>query len=135
MRHPVGHTTTIAAVIFMSLAAPLSAQQAAAPVSPQSAQATVDPGMSKAQVIERFGKPAIERARGTFTYLFYSNGMEKAVGMSDVVVLEGDKVVDAVLRSPRRTYSGTSSSPKALSPQEAAKAKPTSGTVAVPPSE
>jgi outer membrane protein assembly factor BamE (lipoprotein component of BamABCDE complex) len=124
----------VAAVIFISLAAPMSAQQAAAPAPSQSAQATVDPGMSKAQVIERFGKPAIERSRGTFTYLFYSNGMEKNVGMSDVVVLDGDKVIDAVLRSPRRAYSGTSSSPKAISPQEAAKGKPT-GPVTVPPTE
>lgn len=85
---------------------------------------TIDPGMSKAQVIALFGKAASDRARGDFTYLLFANGMEKEVGMSDLVVLEGDKVVDAVLRAPNRSFSGTSSSPRAIPATEAAKAKP-----------
>ena len=84
----------------------------------------IDPGMSKAQVIALFGKPASDRARGDVTYLLFANGMEKEVGMSDLVVLEGDKVVDAVLRAPNRTFSGTSSSPRAIPATEAAKTKP-----------
>ncbi len=97
--------------------------------SEQSAQATPDPaaidsGMTKAQVTERFGKAAAERSRGEFTFLFYGNGLEKQVGMSDVVILQSDRVVDAVLRSPLRTYSGSSSSPKAISGQDARKKAP-----------
>ena len=75
--------------------------------------------MTKAQVVERFGKPAKESKRGDFTYLFFSNGREKQVGTADIVILEADKVIDAVLRSPRRTYTGKSSSPRALNSKEA----------------
>lgn len=81
----------------------------------------VDPGMTKAQVVALFGKPASDRTRGEFTYLLFANGMEQQVGMSDLVVLQGDKVVDAVLRAPNRSYSGTSTSPRAISAEEAAK--------------
>jgi outer membrane protein assembly factor BamE (lipoprotein component of BamABCDE complex) len=133
MRHArIAIAAGITAALAIAVAPCATAQQAAAAPAAQAAPATVDPGMTKAQVIERFGKPAIERSRGTFTYLFYSNGMEKEVGMSDIVVLDDDKVVNAVLRSPRRAYSGTSSSPRAIPANEAAKAKPTGG-VAVPP--
>jgi hypothetical protein len=81
--------------------------------------ASIDSGMTKAQVVEKFGKPASERTRGSYTYLFYSNGRERQVGMADIVILEADKVIDAVLRSPARTYTGSSSSPKALNSKEA----------------
>ena len=84
----------------------------------------IDPGMSKAQVIALFGAPASDRVRGDFTYLLFSNGMEKEVGMNDLVVLQGDKVIDAVLRAPNRSFSGTSSSPRAIPATEAAKTKP-----------
>gem|GEM_PF-3955132 len=67
------------------------------------AQHVVDPGMSKAQVVARLGKPAVERSAGTSTYLFYSNGMRRTVGMNDIVVLDSDKVVDAIFRSRART--------------------------------
>lgn len=85
---------------------------------------TIDPGMTKAQVIALFGAPASDRVRGDLRYLLFANGVEKEVGMNDLVVLEGDKVVDAVLRAPNRTYSGTSSSPRAIRATEAAKTKP-----------
>jgi hypothetical protein len=85
------------------------------------AQAVVDPGMSKAQVIAKLGKPNVEKQSGKFAYLYYSNGAEKAVGMSDVVLLEDDKVVDAVFRSTARKYSGKSSSPSAISAEVARK--------------
>ena len=85
---------------------------------------TIDPGMSSAQVVEKLGKPAARSARGPFTYMFYNNGeIEKTAGTSDIVILENDKVIDAVFRSPTRTYSGNSSSPRALTPEEAAKGR------------
>jgi hypothetical protein len=84
----------------------------------------IDPGMSKAQVVALFGAPASDRVRGDTRYLLFSNGVEQQTGMSDLVVLEGDKVIDAVLRAPNRSYSGTSSSPRAIPSAEAAKAKP-----------
>ncbi|MFI5310152.1 MAG: hypothetical protein ACHQQ3_02875 [Gemmatimonadales bacterium] len=91
-----------------------------------SAQAVVDPGMSKAQVIAKLGPPAIQKSSGNSTYLYYKNGAERKVGMSDLVVLEGDKVVDAVFRSSARKYSGTSSSPAAI-PAEVARKNPLAG--------
>lgn len=92
---------------------------------PLSAQSVVDPGMAKAQVVERLGAPAIERAAGDATYLFYRNGCERTCGMNDVVVLDKGKVVDAVFRSTTRRYSGASSSPRMIPAAEAIKARPT----------
>ena len=83
------------------------------------AQMVVDPGMSKAQVVAKLGKPLAERTHEGRTYLFYDNKMEKKVGMNDLVVLDGDKVVDAIFRAGDRRYSGTSSSPSAI-PSEVA---------------
>jgi outer membrane protein assembly factor BamE (lipoprotein component of BamABCDE complex) len=119
-------TTSSLLVVGSAVLAFLAPTESRSQVKVTSAPATiaVDPGMSKAQVIAKLGKPASERTRGEFTYLFYSNGMEKQVGMSDIVTLQNDKVVDAVFRSPRRTYSGTSSSPRAIPAKEAAKTKP-----------
>lgn len=116
----IHHTLAVVAVVMF--AAPALHAQGAAPA--KSAQMSIDPGMSKAQVVERFGKPASERTRGEFTYLYYGNGMEKTVGMSDLVVLQADKVVDALLRSPRRAYTGSSSSPRAIPAKEAARTRP-----------
>lgn len=86
-------------------------------------QVVIDPGMNRAQVIGKLGKPTAEKATGTSTYLFYRNGAEKRVGMNDLVVLENDKVVDAVFRAAARKYSGTSSSPNAI-PAEVARKHP-----------
>jgi hypothetical protein len=80
----------------------------------------IDPGMSKSQVVERLGKPWAERSSGAFTYLFYSNGREEAVGMSDLIILQNDAVVDAIFRSPSRQYTGKSSSPEGKMPQNSA---------------
>jgi hypothetical protein len=93
----------------------------AAAAAPLAAQAVIDPGMSRDQVVAKLGKPATERSSGAFTYLFYSNGSERKVGMNDLVLLEGNKVVDAVFRSTARHYSGTSSSPAAISADAARK--------------
>ena len=82
----------------------------------------IDPGMTKSQVIERLGKPWAERTSGAFTYLFYSNGRERAVGMSDLVILQNDAVVDAIFRSEARQYTGASSSPEGKMPQNSAPA-------------
>src|SRR5512140_3179480 len=91
---------------------------------PLSAQAVIDPGMPKAQVIARLGAPAIERATGDATYLFYRNGCERTCGMSDIVLLDKGVVVDAVFRSAKRRYSGTSSSPRSIPAAEARRARP-----------
>jgi hypothetical protein len=93
---------------------------------PLSAQAVVDPGMPKAQVIARLGAPSLERTTGDATYLFYRNGCERTCGMNDVVILDKGAVVDAVFRSSKRRYSGTSSSPRMIPAAEARKAKATS---------
>ena len=80
------------------------------------APASIDSGMTRAQVVERLGRPVGERAAGAFAYLFYRNGCERACGMSDLVVLHDDRVVDAVFRSATRRYTGTSSSPASAAP-------------------
>ena len=99
----------------------------------QQGVAIVDPGMTKSQVVERLGPPATERTRGEHTYLFFQNGCERQCGMSDLVMLRGDSVVDAIFRSPQRQYSGNSSSPAARAP-ETARARSTSAPLAVPAS-
>ena len=86
---------------------------------PSSAQGTIDPGMSKSQVIAKLGKPTSEHSSGTATYLYYKNGQEKKMGMSDMVALDNDKVVDAVFRATDRKYSGKSSSPAPVSAEAA----------------
>jgi hypothetical protein len=88
----------------------------AATAQAQSGAGTIDPGMTRAQVIERLGKPATVRTYQGSTYLMYSNKCGKKCGMQDLVILEHDSVVDAVLRSPDRHYTGTSSSPEATAP-------------------
>src|SRR5262245_25620510 len=63
------------------------------------AQSVVDPGMNKAQVVAKLGKPLAERTHEGRTYLYYDNKMEKKVGMNDLVILDNDKVVDAIFRA------------------------------------
>jgi hypothetical protein len=72
--------------------------------------------MSRAEVVERLGKPLNERKSGGHTYLYYRNGCEKTCGMNDVVMLDDDKVSDAIFRSSGRHYSGESSSPSGVQP-------------------
>jgi hypothetical protein len=82
--------------------------------------------MSRTLVLARLGKPAVERSTGDATYLFYANNCHRTCGMNDVVVLDKGVVVDAVFRSAKRRYSGTSSSPRAIPAAEARKkANPT----------
>jgi hypothetical protein len=92
---------------------------------PLGAQSVIDAGMPKAQVVARLGAPAFERTAGDAAYLFYQNGCERTCGMHDVVMLDKGVVVDAVFRSPKRQYSGTSSSPRMIAAAEARRAKAT----------
>ncbi len=72
---------------------------------------TVRPGMSRMEVIGMWGEPVTERMSGNRTYLYYRNGCEVTCGTFDVVFLEGDQVVDAIVRGLGHTYAGISSSP------------------------
>jgi hypothetical protein len=87
-----------------------------AAAGPLGAQVVVDPGMSKAQVVAKLGAPLTERSVEGRTYLFYSNKIETRVGMHDLVVLDDDRVVDAIFRAEARRYTGRSSSPTAIPP-------------------
>ena len=91
---------------------------------------SVSPGMSRAKVVAALGTPSTERTVGEFKYLFYSNACGKRCGMNDLVILRRDSVVDAIFRSNTRHYTGTSSSPMAISEKDAAErggtAKPSS---------
>src|ERR1700720_4009312 len=98
----------------------------AAAAGSASAQASIDSGMTKDQVIAKLGKPASEHSSGNATYLFYPNGQEKTVGMSDMVALRDGKVVNAIFRSSARQYTGKSSSPAPVS-ADAAIAKGNAG--------
>jgi hypothetical protein len=80
---------------------------------------SIDPGMTKSQVVERLGPPHTERSSGPYTYLFYQNGVEYEAGMSDLVILQNDSVVDAIFRSGRE-YTGKSSSPQGVAPANSA---------------
>jgi hypothetical protein len=94
--------------------------------APSAAQApkSIDPGMSQAKVVERLGEPDASRSAGDFKYLFYRNGCIRQCGMDDVVILQKDSVVDAMFRSIERTYTGKSSSPRAISAEIAARSRP-----------
>lgn len=72
---------------------------------------TVAPGMTRDQVISLWGVPVAERTLEGRTYLYFRNGCEVSCGTFDVVFLENDQVVDAIVRGPGHSYTGTSSSP------------------------
>jgi len=72
---------------------------------------TVSPGMTRDQVIAIWGIPVAERTAEGRTYLYFRNGCEVSCGTFDVVFLENDQVVDAIVRGEGHTYAGTSSSP------------------------
>ena len=108
-------TLRLVALFVVAAAGSAGAQAGSGARTPGS----IDPGMTKDQVIAKLGKPASEHSNGTSTYLYYSNGQEKTVGMSDMVALDDGKVVDAVFRSKDRHYTGKSSSPKPVSRDDA----------------
>jgi hypothetical protein len=107
-RRPSSHRLCLAALVLA----------ASAPQQVAMAQraATIDPGMTRDQVVGRLGEPSTESHAGSFTYLFYDNDCAQTCGIDDLVVLERNTVTDAIFRSPRRSYSGISSSPQALAP-------------------
>ena len=86
---------------------------------------TVSPGMSRAGVVAALGAPSTARTVGEFAYLFYANACGKRCGMNDLVILRRDSVIDAIFRSNIRRYTGTSSSPMAISENDAAERGPT----------
>lgn len=111
------------ALTIISLLAIMSSSATA-----QSRVATIAPGMSRAQVVAALGQPAIARTASEFTYLFYQNECGKRCGINDLVVIRGDSVIDAIFRSPTRHYSGSSSSPAAVSQADAARKRPGAAT-------
>ena len=114
---------SLALALLCAIAAPSAAQ----------APRSIDPGMSEAKVVERLGEPDATRSAGDFKYLFYRNGCIRQCGMDDVVILQKDSVVDAMFRSADRSYTGKSSSPRAISAEAAARTRP--GTRDVPSGE
>ena len=78
---------------------------------------TIDPGMSQQDVVALWGPAFGIRHAGAYTYLHFPNGCERTCGTDDVVILENDKVVDAILRWRGHGYSGVSSSPPGKTPE------------------
>jgi hypothetical protein len=72
---------------------------------------TVRPGMTRMEVVTLWGMAVAERVVGSRTYLYFRNGCEVTCGTFDVVFLEDDQVVDAIVRGFGHTYAGISSSP------------------------
>ncbi|MFQ6046038.1 MAG: hypothetical protein ACE5PT_06730 [Gemmatimonadales bacterium] len=72
---------------------------------------TVRNGMTRWEVIAVWGVPEAERRVGEWTYLYFRNGCEVTCGTFDVVFLENDQVIDAIVRGPGHNYEGISSSP------------------------
>jgi hypothetical protein len=93
-------------------ARPAPVPAAAAPA----AVATIEPGMTADEVIAAWGKPVAQRTAGSRAYLFYENDCLKACGTFDVVILDGGKVVDAIVRASYHAYGGASSSPAGRKP-------------------
>ncbi len=97
----------------------LAVTVAVLPQSQDPTPAVIDPGMTRAQVVAKLGEPMSARSYDSHTYLLYKNGCERSCGMSDLVVLDSDKVIDAIFRSSARRYSGTSSSPRMITMADA----------------
>jgi len=122
-------------------AALLLALIAPAVLGAQSRTNSVSPGMSRAKVVAALGTPSTERTVGEYDYLFFANACGKRCGMNDLVILRRDSVIDAIFRSNTRHYTGTSSSPMAISEKEAVErgnqkqppARPTKGTTRMTP--
>jgi hypothetical protein len=113
------------ALVFVYICAAAASAQAPA-------GATIDPGMTREQVVARLGQPLSARAFQSFTYLLYRNGCEKSCGMNDLVVLDSNRVIDAVFRSSARHYTGTSSSPRMIPAVDARRGAAAPATPAAP---
>jgi len=77
---------------------------------------TIAAGMSERDVETLWGPPVSTRTLGAFTYLYYHNSCEYTCGTADIVTLQDNKVVDAVVRWSGHVYSGQSTSPAATTP-------------------
>jgi hypothetical protein len=74
--------------------------------APLSAQTSIAPGMTRQQVIDVLGRPASERHFGAHDYLLFDAGCARKCG-DDLVIIDHNAVVDAVIRSAGHTYTGT----------------------------
>ncbi len=92
----------LAALVLLFVAAPLAAQTA-----------TISPGMTHDQVVALFGRPASERHFGAHDYLLFDANCQRKCG-DDLVILDHDQVVDAVIRSAGRGYSAANEPPTTL---------------------
>ena len=99
---------------------------AAAPLAAQDDPNAIRPGMSETDVRARWGEPITVRHANDWTFLFYTNGLEREVGWYDVVFLQGNQVVNAIVRAPGHTYVGQSTSPPGTAPQRTVPAHPQS---------
>ena len=72
---------------------------------------TIEPGFTGEEVIAVWGEPLLQRRMGNRTYMYYRNGCERACGIYDLVMLQGNQVIDAIVRGRGHTYAGVSSSP------------------------
>ena len=87
--------------------------------------AVIKPGQSEADVRTAWGEPLTVRKAGEYSYMFYTNGCLKTCGTYDVVILEKDQVVDAIVRAQGRSYEGVSSSPPERKPEPTGVVAPT----------
>lgn len=71
---------------------------------------TIRPGMTADDVRSIFGPPASVRQAGEWSYLYYLNNCPVRCGSDDVVFLQADTVVAAVLRAPYRRFAGPGAS-------------------------
>jgi hypothetical protein len=77
---------------------------------------TIDPGMAERDVYSQWGPPMGVRKMGEYTYIFFPNGCERTCGTADVVTLQNNRVIDAIVRWPGHHYSGQSTSPASMPP-------------------
>lgn len=94
--------TKLAAALIFLVAAPLAAQTA-----------TIAPGMTRDQVVGLFGRPTSERHFGAHDYLLYDADCGTKCG-ADLVILDNNQVVDAVIRSASRSYTAANQPPTSL---------------------
>ena len=97
---------------------------AAAPLAAQDDPNAVRPGMSENDVRQRWGEPVAVRRANDWTFLFYSNGMEREVGWYDVVFLQNNQVVNAIVRGAGHGYAGQSTAPPSRAPEPTLPARP-----------
>lgn len=83
---------------------------------------TIKPGMTDAQVREQWGEPLTVKKIGIMSYMYYRSNCLRKCGTNDVVFLENNQVIDAVVRDKSRKYDGIASSPADRKPEPTAPA-------------